>query len=82
MKDNSTIGMDLGDKYHISVAFDAEGIELEVGKVINTKAGVSNYFRRHKGSTVAIEVGTHSPWISCSNRDLIFQTVSVHVQVH
>lgn len=64
MKENITIGMDLGDKYHIAVVFDAEGNELEVGKVINTKAGVSKYFRRYKGSTVAIEAGTHSPWIS------------------
>jgi hypothetical protein len=64
MQNNITIGMDLGDGYYIAVVFDAEGNELEVGKVVKTKAGVSKYFRRYKGSTVAIEAGTHSPRIS------------------
>jgi transposase len=55
MSDTIKIGMDLGDKYHIAVVFDAKGNELEVGKVINTKAGIRKYFTRYKGSTVAIE---------------------------
>lgn len=53
MSDTITIGMDLGDKYHIAVVFDATGNELEVGKVINTKTGIRKYFTRYKGSTVA-----------------------------
>jgi transposase len=56
--------MDLGDKYHITVVFDSQGNELDVGKVTNTKAGVRKYFNRYKGSMVALEAGTHSPWIS------------------
>jgi transposase len=56
--------MDLGDKYHITVVFDSQGNELDVGKVTNTKAGVRKYFTRYKGSMVALEAGTHSPWIS------------------
>jgi transposase len=56
--------MDLGDKYHIAVVFDAEGHELDIAKVINTKTQISNYFKRYQGSTVAMEAGTHSPWIS------------------
>ena len=64
MKDNITIGMDLGDKHHIAVVFDANGNESEVAKMINTKAGISKFFERYKGATVAIEAGTHSPWIS------------------
>jgi hypothetical protein len=36
MSDTIKIGMDLGDKYHIAVVFDAKGNELEVGKVINS----------------------------------------------
>lgn len=64
MSDTITIGMDLGDKYHITVVFDSQGNELEVGKVTNTKAGIKRFFSRYKGSTVALEAGTHSPWIS------------------
>jgi len=64
MSDNITIGMDLGDKYHIAVIFDVQGNELGVSKVINTRAGIKKFFTRFEGSTVAIEAGTHSPWIS------------------
>ena len=64
MKNTITIGMDLGDKYHIAVGFDADGNEIEMAKVTNTKAGISKFFKRYKGATVAIEAGTHSPWIS------------------
>ena len=64
MNDTITIGMDLGDKFHIAVVFDGEGSELEAAKVVNTKAGISKYFKKYKGATVAIEAGTHSPWIS------------------
>lgn len=59
-----TIGMDLGDKFHLAVVFDENGNELEVSKVKNTKAGVSNFFRHYTAGTVAIEAGTHSPWIT------------------
>ena len=59
-----TIGMDLGDKNHIAVVFDAAGNEVDVAKIINTKDGISRYFKGHEEATVAIEAGTHSPWIS------------------
>ena len=59
-----TIGMDLGDKSHIAVVLDANGNELEVATVTNNKASIGYFFNRYKGSTVAIEAGTHSPWIS------------------
>jgi transposase len=32
--------------------------------VTNTKAGVSKFFQRYKHARVAMEAGTHSPWIS------------------
>lgn len=64
MKNTITIGMDLGDKYHLAVVFDTDGNELDVATVTNTKAGIKKYFGTYSGSTVAIEAGTHSPWIS------------------
>lgn len=64
MNTNITIGVDLGDKNHIAAVFDPDGNELEVAKVTNTKTGIKHFFKRYKGSTVAIEAGTHSPWIS------------------
>ncbi len=59
-----TIGMDLGDKFHIAVVFDSDGNELEIATVINTKIGVSKFFKSYKSARVAMEAGTHSPWIS------------------
>ncbi|MCF8139316.1 MAG: IS110 family transposase, partial [Desulfotignum sp.] len=64
MKNTITIGIDLGDKFHIAVVFDGEGNELETAQVTNTKAGVSKFFQRYKHARVAMEAGTHSPWIS------------------
>lgn len=64
MNNTITIGMDLGDKFHIAVVFDDQGNEQEIAKVINTKIGVANFFKRYKFATVAMEAGTHSPWIS------------------
>ena len=59
-----TIGMDLGDKFHMAVVFDSDGNELETTKVTNTKIGVSKFFKPYKLAQVAIEASTHSPWIS------------------
>lgn len=59
-----TIGMDLGDEFHIAVVFDNEGNELETAKVTNTKTGINKFFKSYKSAKVAMEAGTHSPWIS------------------
>jgi len=64
MNSNITIGMDLGDKFHIAVVFDGDGNELETAKVTNTKTGIKNFVKSYKTATVAIEASTHSPWIS------------------
>jgi len=64
MKDHITIGMDLGDRDHIAVVLDTDGHEIECVKLTNTKVSMKRYFQRYGGATVAIEAGTHSPWIS------------------
>jgi transposase len=64
MKNHITIGMDLGDRNHIVVVMDADGREIECTKVTNTKVSVKRFFQQYSGATVAIEAGTHSPWIS------------------
>jgi len=45
MKNSITIAMDLGDKFHIAVVFDEDGNELETAKVINSKSGISKFFK-------------------------------------
>jgi len=64
MKKHITIGMDLGDKNHIAVVLDHNGNEMECIQLKNNKISLRRYFQRYLGATVAIEAGTHSPWIS------------------
>lgn len=56
--------MDLGDRHHIAVAFDRDGKELGITKINNTRISIEKYFSRYQKATIAIEAGTHSPWIS------------------
>lgn len=64
MSETITIGMDLGDKCHIAVVFNEQGEEVKVAELQNTKTGITKFFGGYQGATVAIEAGTHSPWIS------------------
>lgn len=64
MKRHITIGMDLGDESHIIVVQDESGEEIECRKVRNTKSSLKRFYQGYSGATVALEAGTHSPWIS------------------
>ena len=61
---NVTIGMDLGDKKHVITILDEDGVISRSCSLNNTRASIIKYFKKYQGSTVAIEAGTHSPWIS------------------
>ena len=61
---SKVLGMDLGDKRHVVVAFDEQGQELEALKLSNTSGQLRKYFDRHPGAVVVMEAGTHSGWIS------------------
>ena len=64
MNKTTTIGMDLGDKSHQVCVLDPQGnITLE-GRINNTNRAIDTFFDAHKGTVVAMEAGTHSPWIS------------------
>lgn len=64
MNSHITIGIDLGDRKHIAAILDAKGDELAIRKVVNTRSAIIQFIKPYKGATVAIEAGTHSPWIS------------------
>lgn len=61
------IGMDLGDKKDQICVIDPEGSIMDTASIPNTISGLNEYFDRfdtpHK-VLVAVETGTHSPWIS------------------
>jgi transposase len=65
-----TIGMDLGDKTSRYCMLSHEGEILREGQVPTTKAGMSEAFNSLGRARIAIEVGTHSPWVSLLLRSL------------
>ena len=59
-----TIGLDLGDRNSWYCVLDEAGqIQLEQ-RVRTTEKGLCEVFRAMARSRVALETGTHSPWIS------------------
>lgn len=59
-----TIGLDLGDRTSRYCILDAEGEVLSEGELPTTKTGLNSLFGKMPCSRVALEVGTHSPWVS------------------
>lgn len=59
-----TIGVDLGDTKHRYHVLDQAGNEVRRGSIPNTQSALSEVAGDYPGARVAIEVGTHSPWIS------------------
>lgn len=58
------IGMDLGDKSSRYCVLKADGEVLSEGRVATSKKAMVEKFSKMRGSRVAMEVGTHSPWLS------------------
>ena len=58
------IGVDLGDKKHHVCVTGKDGMILCEKTVANTKEQLTKLTREHPGALFAIEVGSHSPWIS------------------
>lgn len=69
-KQERTIGMDLGDRNSRYCRLDSRGEVLVERSVATTKKGLRQVFGALARSRVAIEVGTHSPWVSRLLREL------------
>ena len=63
-KRSLTIGMDLGDKTSHYYVLDSEGELVREGAVTTTKKGMKQRFGSLQRCRIAMEVGTHSPWVS------------------
>lgn len=59
-----TIGLDLGDRRHAVCVLDAKGGIHKQESITNTRESLTALSRRHPGALIAMEVGSHSPWIS------------------
>jgi transposase len=59
-----TIGVDLGDTKHRYHVLDQAGNEVRRGSLPNTPSALSRLAGNYPGARIAIEVGTHSPWVN------------------
>ena len=59
-----TVGVDLGDKMSHYCVLAADGEKVYEGKVATTKQALAEVFGALGQRRIALEVGTHSPWVS------------------
>jgi transposase len=58
------LGVDLGDKKHYICVTDKHGMILKEFTIANDRAALRKLCADYPNAAVALEVGTHSPWIS------------------
>ena len=65
MKHEKIVGLDLGDKFSYACVLDADTGEVIKEKRVATRAScLETFFAGQPAMLIAIETGTHSPWIS------------------
>ena len=60
----TTIGLDLGDRTSRICELNAEGAIVQEASIATTKESIRQTFTAMPRTRIALEVGTHSPWIS------------------
>ena len=63
-KQRLTVGLDLGDKSSQYCILEEGGEIVSEGQVATTKVGLDSRFAKMPASRIALEVGTHSAWVS------------------
>jgi transposase len=59
-----TVGLDLGDRTSRYCILNEAGEKASEDQLPTTKAGLDTLFAKMVGCRIAMEVGTHSPWVS------------------
>ena len=75
-----TIGLDLGDRWSCYCILDEGGQVLLEQKLATTAEAMKQTFERIPQSLLAMETGTHSPWVSRLLRELGHQVLVAHAQ--
>jgi transposase len=63
-KPNTTVGLDLGDRFSQYCTLNADGEEIDRGRVATTEAALRHRFEGKEVCRIVFECGTHSPWVS------------------
>lgn len=61
---STTVGLDLGEKFHNFCELGEGGEVLAEGRISSTQGALATMFFGRKPSVVVMEAGTHSPWVS------------------
>src|ERR1700684_178923 len=75
-----TIGLDLGDRWSCYCVLDEAGEILLEQKVATTAEAMKQIFEKIPRGLIALETGTHSPWVSRLLRELGHQVLVAHAQ--
>src|ERR1700694_6249405 len=75
-----TIGLDLGDRWSFYCVLDEAGQILLEQKLPTTPEAMKQTFESIPGSLIALEAGTHSPWVSRLLRELGHDALVAHAQ--
>ena len=59
-----TVGIDLGDRFSRYCVVNEEGEVVEEGRIQTTAAALERHFAKAARQRIAMECGTHSPWVS------------------
>ena len=75
-----TIGLDLGDRWSFYCVLDEAGKIILEQKVPTTPEAMKQTFSRIPQSRIALETGTHSPWVSRLLTQLGHEVIVAHAQ--
>src|SRR5712672_4456396 len=75
-----TIGVDLGDHWSCYCVLDEAGKIILEQKVAMTPEAMKQSFEKIPRSLMALETGTHSPWVSRLLRELGHEVLVAHAQ--
>src|ERR1700680_334183 len=75
-----TIGLDLGDRWSFYCVMDEAGQIILQQKLPTTPEAMEQTFGKIPRSLVALETGTHSPWVSRLLTQLGHEVIVAHAQ--
>jgi transposase len=75
-----TIGLDLGDRWSFYCVLDEAGKVILEQKLATTAEAMQQTFAKIPRSLIALETGTHSPWVSRRLGELGHQMLVAHAQ--
>jgi transposase len=79
-KSKLTIGLDLGDRTNYYCILNEAGDVIQEHSVATTPKGIHQAFSRIPPSLIALETGTHSPWVSRQLTALGHEVVVAHAR--